>query len=504
MPMNGITTLRRGPTGILLRSIVSNPWLTWILVCGVPLLVAGCTTAKIPLTGLRIPVPDIRLPFLNKSDLDYSRMGWLEAFDTVHVKLSTEYPFTEHKEIDWPALHDQFAPRIAAAEEKKDEEAYYRTLLEYVYSIPDGGMGLYDDKSIRKKSIGGGVGLGVIQLEDGRVIANVLLEGTPAAKAGIMWGAEITEWNAVPIQEALNAAPVVWARRPPATSEGRRLEQLRFLTRAPIGAQIAVTYINPGAAQAETATLTAYNDSYATVERSYLYDEDIGDFDSPIRARVLPSGFGYIKICFQAPTVVTPFPEDAFRGELDKMIRKGVPGLIIDVRGNSGGANELVPRFLSHFFQEEVFYEDVAVYDAESGQFRLKPEASLRIKPLEPYFEGPVAVLVAENTFNSGEGIAMALQRRPGTHVVGCFGTHGSFGQGGGYIELPNDHALYFPVGRSLNAEGAVQLESNAQGVGGVQPDIRVPLNEETVRGMYLDQRDVALEYAENALRAGG
>lgn len=475
----------------------------WPLVIALAAIAAfgGCTTAKIPLTGLRIPVPDIRLPFFGKNDLDYSKMSWTEAFEILHAKLSTEYPFTQHKAVDWAALQTQFAPRIAAAQDSGDEEAYYLALLEYTYAIPDGNMGLYDDENIRKNHIGGSFGFGVIQLDDGRVIAHILTEESPAAKAGLQWGAEILEWNGAPVQEALAKTPVVWARRPPATAEGRKIEQLRFLTRAPIGSEITVSFKNPGSAEPLNATLTAYNDGYATIERSYLYDEDIGEFDTPIRAKVLPSGFGYIKICFQSPTVVTPFPEDAFRGELDKMIRKGVPGLILDLRGNSGGANELVPRFVSHFLREEMFYEDVAVYDSDNGAFALKQEASLRIKPREPYFEGPVAVLVAYSTFNSGEGIAMAMQKRPETHVAGCHGTHGSFGLGGGYIDLPNDLAIYFPIGRSLNAEGAIQLEGDAQGVGGVQPDVRIPLTEETVRRLFIEETDVILERAEELLR---
>lgn len=476
-------------------------WPCALLLIGSAVL-GGCTTAKIPLTGLRIPVPDIRLPFFGKNDLDYSKMSWAEAFETVHAKLSTEYPFTQHKNIDWAALQAQIAPRIAAAQENNDEDAYYLALLDYVYAVPDGNMGLYKDESIRKKHIGGGFGLGVIQLDDGRVIAHILMDATPASEAGMQWGAEILTWNGTPIQELLATTPVIWAGRPPATAEGRKIEQLRFLTRAPIGTEASISFKNPGAVEPANATIIAYNDGYATLERSYLYNEEIGDFDTPIRAKVLPSGFGYIKICFQSPTVVTPFPADAFRGELDKLIRKGVPGLILDLRGNSGGANELVPRFVSHFFKEETFYEDVAVFDAESGQFALKKEASLRVKPREPYFDGPVTVLVAYSTFNSGEGIAMAMQKRPGTHVVGCCGTHGSFGLGGGYIDLPNGLAVYFPIGRSLNAEGVIQIEGDVQGIGGVQPDVRVPLNEDTVRRIYADEADVILERAEELLRS--
>ena len=49
---------------------------------------------------------------------------------------------------------------------------------------------------------------------------------------------------------------------------------------------------------------------------------------------------------------------------------------------------------------------------------------------------------------------------------------------------------------------GVVQLDSDWSLVGGVTPDIRVPLTTNTVRAQFLDGHDVVLETAVQALRA--
>lgn len=488
-----------------IAAVCRVPWAVLLLLAAT--VFAACTTARVPIVNIPIPVPDIpvpdiRLPFFNKSDEDFSRMGWFEAFEAMHIKLAREYPFTEHKAVNWEAIHAQVAPKIGTAEVKKDSDAFYLAMREYAYAIPDGNMGVYDDDGVRARQIGGGYGLSVIRLDDGRVIAYVLEEDGPAAQAGMQWGAEVLSWNGQPIDVALAAVPVIWAKRPPATEEGRRIERLRFLTRAPEGTNAEIAFRNPDAAEPVSATLTARADGYSALDKTYANREEISEFDSPIQSGVLDGNVGYIKVHFLAPTVNAPFPANAFRAALQDLMHKHVTGLVVDLRGNSGGANELVPRMVGHFFQEAGLYENLAVWNKKHKEIRTEKEGSLQIKPEQPYYGGNIAVLVDDETFNAAEGFAMAFKRVPNAKVVGVYGTHGSFALAGGYADLPGDRAIYYPIGRSLDAQGAIQLESNAAGEGGVVPDIRVPLTPETVRTMWVDGQDLVLQQACQALTA--
>ena len=142
--------------------------------------------------------------WIASSGYDYADLSWTEAFDRMHDQTSQKYPFTEWKGIDWTSLYAQTAPHIAQAEADNDQAAYYLALREYVYAISDGHAQLGGpDFGLREQAIGGGYGFGLIGLDDGRVIAHILLNDSPAAQAGMLWGAEILTWNGQPIQEAL-------------------------------------------------------------------------------------------------------------------------------------------------------------------------------------------------------------------------------------------------------------------------------------------------------------
>jgi carboxyl-terminal processing protease len=78
--------------------------------------------------------------------------------------------------------------------------------------------------------------------------------------------------------------------------------------------------------------------------------------------------------------------------------------------------------------------------------------------------------------------------------VIGFYGTNGSFGITGGEIALPGGFEIHYPFGRSVDADGVIQLD-NRNGYGGVHPDLRVPKTLENVLA-FAAGTDVELEYA--------
>lgn len=466
----------------------------------------GCTTTTIPMTGIevpmiKIPIPMPKIPLLSRGEGDLRYKRWDDAFEETYNRLVKEYPFTEWKGVDWPALYEKYAPQVDAARAERDKEAFYLAFRSFLYDVPDGNLRIAEDTTYRRNAIGGGFGFSVIQLDNGLVIAHIVDDQGPAAKAGLAWGAEIVEWNKQPVQEALAATSTMWASSPPATNEGQRLERCRFLTRAPIGTEVSFKYRNPEDIELTDITLTAIDDGYTLLDRSQLNAEPVEAFTSPIQSKTLPSGHGYIKVFFLAPTMATPFPARAFEKTIENFIDAGVPGIVLDLRGNTGGDDSLVPKFAGHFAVEPAFYQDVALLNPETDAFEVLPEMQLRIMPARAVYRGPVVVLIDHNTFAAGEGLALAMQRLEQVKVVGIQATHGSLGITGGDITLPQNYALSYPVGRSLDEAGAIQVTSNAEGDGGVIPDIRIPLDPGTVYALYAEGTDLPLEQAIELLK---
>lgn len=436
---------------------------------------------------------------------DFSKLSWTDAFEQLHTQISAKYPFTEWKNIDWDDLYTQTASRIAQAETENDISAYYLALREYVYAIPDAHVQIGGpDFGLRKAAVGGEYGFGIIGLDDGRVIANMLLEDGPASKAGMDWGAEILAWNEMPIHEALAKTSTIWAQYPQATNEGRLIEQCRFLVRDPARTEITLIFQNPDENEPQTVRLIAVPKQTETKNNESLSEEDLHKiFSAPVEYEILSNGYGYISISGFMPTLGGLNPARLFDKAIEEFIKAEVSSIIIDVRANGGGLDGLVPKMVGHFYNESGFYEYISVYNVKSGEFVIDPKQTLTIEPRAPYFAGPVVVLVNNHTASTAEGIPMSIQPLFQGYVVGIYGTNGSFAAGNpgeNLFQMPEGLAVNFLGGRALDQDQTIQVDSNADGMGGITPDIRVPLTEENVRAMYVDGVDIVLETAISTL----
>jgi len=201
------------------------------------------------------------------------------------------------------------------------------------------------------------------------------------------------------------------------------------------------------------------------------------------------------------------------------------PGLVFDLRVNSGGNDALAAAIAGFFYTETTLYEYQAWYNPESDSLEIWPllidhfnPATLRFEanpdyppgalytePQEILFDKPVMVLVSPRNISSGEGIPMMLQRLPLCKVLSFYGTNGSFAMVERLHYLfppPGDLYVRYPYGVSMNQHFTIQLDSDSTMTGGVIPDIRVPMNDTVLDQLYIDSLDVEVLYAVKMMKA--
>ena len=454
--------------------------------------------------GVLLSLPFLAIPVLEATLLplepaDYRQASWTDAFDGLHETLQQRYAFGEWKRVPWDDLYAEHYPDITKAARSEDREAYYAALRSYIFNLPDGHVSIYSDfhDEAMRAEIGGGFGFAALRLDGGRVIAHIVEAGGSAARAGMTWGAEILRWDNKPINEAVQEVPTLWASRPPATLETLSIARHQLLTRAPVGTERRVTFRNQGASQAQTVTLKARDDSYRTYEKSVYWQM----YESPIEAvqyRILEDDIGYIHTSSleSSPNVLKPAEE--MERAVQHMVDQNVQALILDVRGNRGGLDTLVPQIMSYFAPVKLHYEDISYYNRWVETLKLM---SLHIKPNDLQFINPVTVLIDHRTKSSGEGFGLVAKRLPNANVVGMHATDGSFGMSSASVFLPEGIEVGYPWGQSLDKNGVVQVDSNHALEGGVQPDVLVPLTFETAEAIYLGNDDVVLEFAHDLLQ---
>jgi carboxyl-terminal processing protease len=497
---------------------------------------------------------------------DLGGLGWSAAFSRLRGLLAREYPFGAWKGIDWTAIERELGPRVADAEARHDRRAWYRALRELVWRLRDGHAHLLgDDGGLERAEVGGSFGLELVELDDGRVLAGRIAAGGPAARAGLRCGAEIVRWNGVAAARALAAVPVLWSERPPATREGARLEQARLLGRAPVGARATVSFRDPAAAAGgggavetrELVALAAPRDRPPclrafelllgrTLETRTLAPAGAGGAGAEraaeaaaIAAVAGAAGVGYVHIRFELPTLRTPFPEHTLRRALARFAAGRLPGVIVDVRGNCGGLDAMVPPLVAPLLREAMFYEMPGIYRREgqasrdagqdpasppsqearagwespeggqdldrggAGRFEPDPRQAVTVLPRPPLYRGRIAVLIDGDTVSAGEAVPLLLKGLPGVAVIGLHATHGSFGIGLKSVRMPGGLEVIFPHAQSLDAGGTVEVDGDAAGRGGVEPDLRVPLTAAIVDRWYGRGEDVVLEEGVRFVRAG-
>lgn len=413
---------------------------------------------------------------------DYSKMGYTEAFDTFFKKASKEYPFTVEKKVDWDALYKKYSPRVANA---KSDTDFYLAIRDLTWEIPDGHIGGPFDVSVFQEERGGGFGLVLTELSDGKVIATKVLPNFPAESAGIQIGAEIVTWNGEPIEDAITK--VVPYFGPFSTEHTRHLQQVAFLTRVAPGEKVKVIFKNLGDNTTKEVTLSPvleYESFYAS-QPSWSQDKLI----LPLDARILDSGVAYIRlVSFSDDTNLTAHLWDRY---MDQLLEQEIPGLIIDLRINGGGSLGLALDMAGYFYDEEVTLYREAYFNEDTGKFEYQ-DVPAKIKPGPKYYDGNIAVLISPDCVSACEGFAYALAQTSRAIIVGHYPTAGAFGEVGiGQYKLPGDQNFQIPTGRPETIDGKLVIEGT-----GIVPSIVIPVTKSSALG----EEDTVLEAAINAL----
>ncbi len=423
---------------------------------------------------------------------DFSQQGILESYNSLIDHLAERYSFTDLRQLDWEAIRAEFLPQvkeaeqIAAGDQTMGYTVYAFVLHQVAQKVRDAHvMSVIGDpafatevtplNALKLQPIATNVGANTVELNDGRIIVTDVLTGSPAAEAGWTLGTEIVAIDGVAVADRI---PQVYYNENVGTNEKQRLVQVNNLLKFPAAeagstpAEVTIEAILPGESEAQSFTLTP--GSYAIPNRLAPAKAPM-----PMEYHIGPN-YGYITWAdFTAPMVEMA----VFRQFLaDVKANPQAKGIVLDMRGNSGGWDLLYLTLASYFFNADnpvsMHWNDQDSYDADTGELVREFGHKYLLSAPQPelYWDGPVVVLVDHNCASSCEFFTQFLQTNDRVTVVGQYASEGAGGPIN-RVRMPGGVTFQYTKGRSYFA-GTDELNLEAKGV---TPDVRVPVTEETV-----------------------
>lgn len=220
----------------------------------------------------------------------------------------------------------------------------------------------------------GGVGMYISRTdddEDGFVEVVEPIPGTPAFRAGVRIGDEIYEIDGV-------------------SAQGLSTEEVANRLRGVEGTTVELVVRRAGN-RLETYELTRARVEVPTV-----------------RAEMMQDGVGYMRV-----QSFTPFTVPRMRDALQEFIAEGVEGIILDLRGNSGGLLRAAVDAADLFISDGIIVGTTSRIPRESTEFRARSATTLLGRDV------PMVALVDGASASGAEILAGALQDSGRAQLVG-------------------------------------------------------------------------------------
>lgn len=307
-----------------------------------------------------------------------------------------------------------------------DEEALMNGLLKgYVAGLEDAYSAYMTEEEYKARrelesgqSIG--IGVGVVETEDGRILVVEVQENSPAEEAGLkvddiiafVDGEDVTEYA---FEEAVN------------------------LVRGEEGTEVTVTVLREEEELDFTITRRTFD-------------------MTTVKAELLSGNIGYIRIsAFRDNT------DDQFNEKLEQLLANGAESLIFDVRDNGGGLLNVLEKMLDPLMPEGVIA--TATYQGGDTQTLVYSDAS--------ELDLPMVVIVNENTASAAELFSASLRDFEKAELVGVT-TYGK-----GVMQMTS--ALEDGGAVTLTVATYQTSRSECYDKVGLTPDVEVEAAEDTV-----------------------
>ncbi len=402
-----------------------------------------------------------------------------ESFEIVWQTVDKSFYDPKFNGVDWKAVHDRYAPRIALVTSDRELYGLLQLMVNELHQShfwiippeaipkllpkhgedsdeenadesdseerePETPLDRIKQKLTERLSTGIGIDLRVV---DGSVLISRVEPGSAAARAGLRPGFAIRSVDGKPLSEVI--------------AQIEKDPIFHDIIKPEIPLVLVANYIN---GDLRNSVLLTYSDARNLPRRVRITRERLkGEMSPPIgnlppiytefEAKRLAGGIGYIRFNAFVPTQMKKVCA-ALRGMHD------AAGIVIDLRGNQGGLLGMIGGLGGL----------VSEYPTVLGSMKTRSgQNPVLVIPQRRPYSGPLAILIDGSTQSAAEIFAAGMQETHRAVVIGDTSAGNTLPSG--ILKLPTGALFQYAFGNYQSPDG-IFLEGR-----GVVPDRIVKLN---------------------------
>lgn len=467
-----------------------------------------------PITAALVGIVSVAFGFFfsaTSPNIDnFANMSYTDSFHALVREMDKKYVLKEWKEVDFQALEAKYLPLVEIAEQEQNPAKFADAVDRFCNELHDGHVSAdieYDRDKYKTDFEQHEYGLSMIKLDNGDVIAVCTTD--EVHKHGIEDGTVITKWNGKPILQA--AAEDVPDMGFPVKSNEDRMAVMYL---SGIGGEtVEVTFTDKSGAE-QTVTLSALDNNIHTFREAFSafahrpmlatqadYEAFVANNFS---TKMLNDKCGYLLINTEATdndlhdklgflTGEHKWAREMFREKLRDLKAQGMEYLVIDLRNNIGGLDEIGCALADLLTTEDHYAQGVGI--RKNGQYTCVSDHGV-------HGDGEFADLqaVALTNFNcasAGDGTSLYLSRLPNVTLAGITDPNGCNQETGGACVLTDGIVIVgYPVGLVLNEDSEPNIDTRSDRISRNPVEVRIPFDYDAAMKIFHDKEDHELDWA--------
>ena len=439
---------------------------------------------------------------------NFSRMSYTDSFHALVQEMDRTYVLKEWKEIDFARLEETYLPLVEEAEQEQNPAKFCDAVTMFCNELHDAHvfvMEQYDKEQHPSPYDQHEYGLAMVQLDNGDVVAVCTTD--EVQKLGIKDGTVITHWNGKPI---LQAAEDVMDQGFPVKSNEDRIAVMQL---SAVGGDTVDVTFSDQSGKEKTVTLSDLGEQHSLREAVTALTQvppietqkDIEPYlPKNLETKMLDDKCGYLVLNREMTDNVFldyasymkgdhPWAREMFREKLNDLKTQGMEYLVVDLRNNMGGFDEIGCALCDLLTDQEWYGQGPGI--RKNGQYTCVSDHG--IHGTGEFADMQVVALTNYVCISAGDGTALYLSKLPNVTLAGITDPCGCNQETGGVCVLSGGAVTFgFPTGLILDETGVPNVETKPDRISRNPVEVRIPLDHDAAMAIFRDEQDYELNWA--------